>query len=82
MFSKRFLVVLATSAIRITATPTTSTTVQVNKDLRLIKTSELDPGTWVTDEEKIVNYVAKNIYFIDVTDITVRMFASLVNYSC
>ncbi|KAH8685371.1 peptidase family M28, partial [Tricladium varicosporioides] len=37
--------------------------------LRLIKTSELDPGVWVTEDQKIENYVAKGIYFIDITDI-------------
>jgi hypothetical protein len=43
---------------------------RVNPDLRLIKTSELDPGVWVTEEEKIVNYVSKKIGFIDITEIT------------
>lgn len=43
---------------------------RVDPDLRLIKTSELDPGVWVTEEEKIVNYVSKKIGFIDITDIT------------
>jgi leucyl aminopeptidase len=38
--------------------------------LRLIKTSESE-ATWVTEEEKITKYVAKNINFIDVTDIKV-----------
>lgn len=38
--------------------------------LRLIKTSEEDPGRWVTDEAKIAEYVAKDIHFIDITDIT------------
>ena len=40
--------------------------------LRLIKTSPSDPGTWVSDEDKITKYVAKDIGFIDITDITVR----------
>jgi hypothetical protein len=43
---------------------------RIDPDLRLIKTSELDPGVWVTEEEKIVNYVSKKIGFIDITDIT------------
>jgi leucyl aminopeptidase len=62
---------LAASASLVAAVPAFDSTVQINKGLRLIKTSETDPGTWVTDEQKIVNYVAKNIGFIDVTDITV-----------
>jgi hypothetical protein len=44
------------------------------EELRLIKTSEADPGTWVTEEQKITDYVAKNIYFIDITDIKVSVF--------
>ncbi|KAK3370646.1 hypothetical protein B0H63DRAFT_402722 [Podospora didyma] len=38
--------------------------------LRLIKTSPSDPGKWVSDEDKISKYVAKNIGFVDITDIT------------
>ena len=37
--------------------------------LRLIKTSEADPGVWVTEEDKISKYRAKKINFIDITDI-------------
>lgn len=43
----------------------------VDRNLRLIKTSELDPGQWVTDEEKEV-LVAARVGFFDITDITVR----------
>lgn len=38
--------------------------------LRLIKTSEEDPGTWVSSEAKISEYLAKDIHFVDITDIT------------
>ena len=38
--------------------------------LRLIKTSEEDPGTWVTPEAKINEYLANDIHFVDITDIT------------
>lgn len=38
-------------------------------ELRLIKTSEIDPGVWVTEDEKIDNYVSKKIHFVDITDI-------------
>ena len=37
--------------------------------LRLIKTSESDPGKWVTEEAKISEYTAKGIHFVDITDI-------------
>ncbi|KAK7223430.1 hypothetical protein V2G26_011433 [Clonostachys chloroleuca] len=37
--------------------------------LRLIKTSEDDPGQWVTEEEKYENFTAKKIGFIDITEI-------------
>ena len=36
--------------------------------LRLLKTSEDDPGTWVTEEEKIKNYMLKHVHFMDVTE--------------
>lgn len=41
------------------------------QELRLIKTSEADPGRWVTEAEKLSKYVAKQRYFIDITDIKV-----------
>ena len=51
------------------ASPATDTTVKVDSGLRLIKTSEADPGTWVTEEDKISKYRAKKINFVDITDI-------------
>jgi peptidase M28-like protein len=36
--------------------------------LRLLKTSEEDPGTWVTEEEKIADYILKHVHFMDVTE--------------
>ncbi|KAH7309842.1 bacterial leucyl aminopeptidase [Stachybotrys elegans] len=36
--------------------------------LRLLKTSDEDPGTWVTEEEKIENYMLKHVHFMDVTE--------------
>lgn len=38
-------------------------------DLRLIKTSETDPGQWVTEQQKLEQFTSKNIGFIDITDI-------------
>ena len=40
-----------------------------DRGLRLIKTSEDDPGQWVTEDQKITDFKAKHINFIDVTDI-------------
>lgn len=37
--------------------------------LRLVKTSEEDPGQWVTPEEKYERFTSKGIGFIDITDI-------------
>jgi leucyl aminopeptidase len=37
--------------------------------LRLVKTSEEDPGQWVTPEEKFERFTSKGIGFIDITDI-------------
>ena len=68
------LALLAGSAWLAAAAPATETT--DNSELRLIKTSPTDPGTWVTEEQKITDYTAKNIGFVDITDITVRLPAS------
>jgi leucyl aminopeptidase len=46
------------------------------QELRLIKTSEADPGRWVTEAEKLSKYVAKQRYFIDITDIKVCTLSS------
>ncbi|KAI9150121.1 bacterial leucyl aminopeptidase [Paramyrothecium foliicola] len=39
-----------------------------SEPLRLLKTSEDDPGTWVTEQEKIDNYMLKHVHFMDVTE--------------
>lgn len=36
--------------------------------LRLIKTSEDDPGTWMTEEEKHQRFVSRRSGFVDITD--------------
>ena len=56
---------LAFSTLVLAAPPTTS-----KPQLRLIKTSEQDPGSWVTEEDKISKFKAKHVHFIDITDIT------------
>lgn len=40
--------------------------------MRLVKTSESDPGQWVTEQQKFDRFTSKNIGFIDITDIKVR----------
>ncbi|KAL7896001.1 hypothetical protein HDV63DRAFT_395833 [Trichoderma sp. SZMC 28014] len=37
--------------------------------LRLIKTSEVDIGQWVTEQDKFDRFTSKNLGFIDITDI-------------
>jgi hypothetical protein len=39
--------------------------------LRLVKTSDDDPGTWMTEEEKFDKLISKKIGFSDITDTTV-----------
>ncbi|KAK0100297.1 hypothetical protein ONS95_008255 [Cadophora gregata] len=60
---------VASSSLLVSALPSTDSS-KINAGLRLIKTSEADPGIWVTEDEKIEKYTAKNIKFIDITDIT------------
>lgn len=36
--------------------------------LRLVKVSEDDEGTWVTEDEKFDLFISKKINFVDVTD--------------
>lgn len=71
-FSATLPVFLALFSL-VAALPPTDVRVVNDGNLRLIKTSEADPGTWVTEEQKITNYVAKNIGFIDITDIKVKL---------
>lgn len=42
-----------------------------DSELRLVKTSEEDPGQWVTEAQKFELFTSKNIGFIDITDIKV-----------
>ncbi|CZT09798.1 related to Probable leucine aminopeptidase MCYG_04170 [Rhynchosporium graminicola] len=60
---------VASSSLLVSALPSTDG-LKINGGLRLIKTSEADPGRWVTEDQKIEEYTAKNIHFIDITDIT------------
>ena len=42
-----------------------------DSELRLVKTSEEDPGQWVTEAQKWELFTSKKIGFIDITDIKV-----------
>ncbi|KAK1521169.1 peptidase family M28 [Colletotrichum abscissum] len=63
------LAVVAASCGLAAAAPATGD-VQVNPGLRLVKTYEEDPGTWVTEDEKYEKYTSKGIGFIDITDVS------------
>ncbi|KAL2061552.1 hypothetical protein VTL71DRAFT_6929 [Oculimacula yallundae] len=69
MHFSKILPVFAASLSLVSALPPTDKRVANDGRLRLIKTSEADPGTWVTEDQKITDYVAKRIGFIDITDI-------------
>ncbi|KAM0650972.1 hypothetical protein D7B24_003956 [Verticillium nonalfalfae] len=63
------LAVLASAAHLASAAPAAES-IKQNSPLRLIKTSEEDPGRWVTEEEKAKLVLgSKRINFIDITDI-------------
>ena len=71
MYFSAVLRAFVASLSLVAALPPTDGRVANDGTLRLIKTSESDPGVWVTEEKKITQYVAKNIGFIDITDIKV-----------
>lgn len=75
MFLKSCIAALvaASTLLVSSAAPAADGTMKTEPDLRLIKTSEADPGTWVTEEEKIEKYVSKKTKFIDITEITVSL---------
>ncbi|WQF82498.1 Putative peptidase M28 [Colletotrichum destructivum] len=68
----RFVTTLAVAAASCglaAAAPATGD-IQLNPGLRLVKTSEDDAGSWVTEDEKFEKYTSKGIGFIDITDIS------------
>ncbi|OHE99992.1 peptidase family M28 [Colletotrichum orchidophilum] len=77
----RFSTTLAVAAVScgLAAAAPASGEVQVNSDLRLIKTSEEDPGTWVTEDDKFEKYTSKGIGFIDITDISDKGVLSVLS---
>jgi leucyl aminopeptidase len=70
MKTSAFFALLATSVWSATAAPSPADLANRKAGLRLIKTSPKDAGKWVSDEDKIVKYKAKDIGFVDITDIT------------
>lgn len=70
-FSTYLAALAASSSVLVSAAPPNDALIKFDPELRLIKTSESDPGVWVTEDEKMTNYVSKNINFVDITDIKV-----------
>ncbi|KAF6800313.1 leucine aminopeptidase [Colletotrichum sojae] len=64
------IIALAAASFGLVAAAPAADNVQVDPALRLVKTSEDDAGTWVTEDEKFEKYTSKGIGFIDITDIT------------
>ncbi|KPM38871.1 hypothetical protein AK830_g7701 [Neonectria ditissima] len=70
VFIRSTLFALLASCQLILSAPAKQADAQDKASLRLIKTSEEDPGTWVTEDEKFELYTSKGIGFFDITDIT------------
>lgn len=51
-----------------------------SQGLRLVKTSDEDPGTWMTEEEKFEKLISKKIGFMDITDTLVSVFFFLASF--
>lgn len=67
MVTKATVTLLAAACPLVLSAPLTGS----SSELRLIKTSEQDAGQWVTEQEKFDRFTAKNIGFIDITDVEV-----------
>jgi leucyl aminopeptidase len=72
MFTKIGISLLVAACPLALSAPLTSS----GSGLRLIKTSEVDIGQWVTEQDKFDRFTSKNLGFIDITDIKV----SILNY--
>ncbi|KAJ9144189.1 Peptide hydrolase [Pleurostoma richardsiae] len=68
------VVAVAASAVIATASPGRSVE-RRDEVLRLIKTSEADPGTWMTEAEKIANFGTKRGGWLDVTSASPEVLA-------
>ena len=65
MRSHHLFTLIASSACLVRAAPAAP-----EPGKSLIKTSPSDPGTWVTEQQKVTEYHAKGIKFVDITGIT------------
>ncbi|KAI1496513.1 bacterial leucyl aminopeptidase [Biscogniauxia marginata] len=63
-----FSALLLQATISLAAVPAESKVNRQAGGLRLIKISDEDPGTWMTEEEKFENLISKRIGFMDITD--------------
>ncbi|KAI5920915.1 bacterial leucyl aminopeptidase [Camillea tinctor] len=63
-----FSVLLLQACLALAAVPAVPVVDRRADGLRLVKTSDEDPGTWMTEEEKFENLVSKRIGFMDITD--------------
>ena len=70
MHFNAFLTVLVAAGHAVQAAPS-SDSPKTDALLRLVKTSEEDPGQWVTEEQKFERFTSKRIGFVDITDIQV-----------
>lgn len=57
------LLALVKLAVSLPAAP-----IPPSEGLRLVKVSEDDEGTWVTEDEKFDLFISKRINFVDITD--------------
>lgn len=71
-FRNAALLSLVASCHLVLSAPAEQEEPKIDPLLRLVKTSEDDPGQWVTEDEKFELFTSKGIGFIDITDIKVR----------
>lgn len=71
MKTQALLALLAASICSVAAVPSPQDAANRKAGLRLIKTSPKGAPKWISEEEKIVQYAAHEIGFVDITDITV-----------
>ncbi|KAK2606298.1 hypothetical protein QQS21_003346 [Conoideocrella luteorostrata] len=78
MLAKGTLLALAAIVPFVTAAPASAHDAS-RAGLRLVKTSESDPGQWVTEQEKFDLFTSKRVGFIDITDITDKDVLSILS---
>jgi leucyl aminopeptidase len=73
------ILALLAAALPALAAPASTHGVTRSDDLWLVKTSEADPGQWVTEQQKLDRFVSKNIGFIDITDVEDKEVLSILS---